>query len=497
MLGNCRSTGDGWTDRISDAERSPMNANVKMTEGYQQVRERVRLLLLICVHILVCCATFVVVARYDYILGSNPPTVYVFHPPNFHIFYDPIRLYVAVPLMAAFAVISFLFVIARFSFGYFAGFYLYMMMLGYLWLDCFSDLSYDHALAGLSAAASIIAFLLPTLFISSPLRRGFTLSTRAFDRLLILFLLLGVLTIGVGAIYSFRIVALADMYHFRDKISAPPVVNYFVAMISNALLPFAFAGSIARKAYWQAAAVLLILPLFYPITLTKVAFFTPIWLVAMLLLSRIFAGRAAVVVSLLAPAVAGLILLLLFKSSAAFFFYTINFRLVTIPSLAMDIYNDFFSRHDLTYFCQISVLKPVTHCPYQEQLSVLMEQVYGLGNYNASSFATEGIASVGPLFAPVTALIYGLVVGLGNRLSAGLPASFILISGSIFPQILLNVPLSTAFLTHGMGIMFLLWYLTPRAIFERTPLPLKPATSQLNPRTTSAEGQSSPPAAAM
>jgi hypothetical protein len=468
-----------------------------MTEGHQQVPGRVRLLLLICVHIIVCCATFVVVARYEYVLGSNPPTVYVLHPPSFHIFYDPIRLYVAVPLMAAFAVISSLFVIARFSFGYFAGFYLYMMMLGYLWLNCFSDLNYNHTLAALSAVASIIAFLLPALFISSPLHRRFTLSSRAFDRLLTLCLLLGVLTIGVGAIYSFRIVTLADMYQFRDKISAPPIVNYFVAMVSNAVLPFAFAGSIARKSYWQATAVLLISPLFYPITLTKVAFFTPAWLVAMLLLSKIFNGRVAVVISLLAPAAAGLILLLLFKSSAAFFFYTLNFRLVTIPSLAMDIYNDFFSRHDLTFFCQISILKPVTHCPYQEQLSVLMEQKYGLGNYNASLFATEGVASVGPLFAPLAALMCGIVVALGNRLSAGLPASFILISGSILPQILLNVPLSTALLTHGMGIMFLLWYLTPRAIFERTSLPLKPATPRPKPQKISAEGQSSPPAAAI
>ena len=30
-------------------------------------------------------------------------------------------------------------VIARFSFGYFVGFYLYTMVLGYLWINCFSD----------------------------------------------------------------------------------------------------------------------------------------------------------------------------------------------------------------------------------------------------------------------------------------------------------------------------------------------------------------------
>jgi hypothetical protein len=61
----------------------------------------------------------------------------------------------------------------------------------------------------------------------------------------------------------------------------------------------------------------------------------------------------------------------------------------------------------------------------------------------------------------------GLVIAIGNRLSAGLPAGFILVSGAIIPQVLLNVPLTTVLLTHGAGLLFLLWYITPRSIFER------------------------------
>ena len=63
-------------------------------------------------------------------------------------------------------------------------------------------------------------------------------------------------------------------------------------------------------------------------------------------------------------------------------------------------------------------------------------------------------------------MLCGLVIALGNRLSAGLPPRFILISGAILPLILLNVPLSTVLVTHGMAILFLLWYITPRTIFE-------------------------------
>ena len=141
--------------------------------------------------------------------------------------------------------------------------------------------------------------------------------------------------------------------------------------------------------------------------------------------------------------------------------------MMTVPSSAMDIYNEFFARHDLTYFCQLRILKPFVTCPYEHPLSIEMENNYALGAFNASLFATEGIASVGVLFAPVSVFVCGLVIALGNRLSAGLPPRFILISGAILPQVLLNVPLSTVLLTHGMGILFLLWYITPRTMFEQ------------------------------
>ena len=91
-----------------------------------------------------------------------------------------------------------------------------------------------------------------------------------------------------------------------------------------------------------------------------------------------------------------------------------------------------------------------------------MEKAYGYGNFNASLFASEGIASVGPILAPVTALACGLAIALANRFSAGLPHRFVLISGALLPLVLLNVPFTTALVTHGAAVLFLLWYITPR-----------------------------------
>ena len=96
-----------------------------------------------------------------------------------------------------------------------------------------------------------------------------------------------------------------------------------------------------------------------------------------------------------------------------------------------------------------------------------MKNNYQLGYFNASLFATEGIASLGTLFAPVAVFLCGLVIALGNRVSAGLPPGFILISGAMMPLVLLNVPLSTVLVTHGAGLLFVLWFVTPRTIFEQ------------------------------
>jgi hypothetical protein len=431
-----------------------------MSDVRQTFTARFRRAIPIAAHIVICCVSLVCVAHFQF---PNSP----FDPKTFHMFYDPARLYGAVAIVAAFAPVALLFVVAEFSFGYFVGFYLYTMVFGYLWLSYFSDFDYDRVSAFVSAAASAVVFLLPALFITSPIGRPSTLSERAFERLLLFILLISAATIVAGASYNFRLVSFDNIYQFRDNLESPAIVSYLVGMTSSALLPFAFACFLMRKDYWLAALVLFLLVLIYPITLSKVALFAPLWLVAIAVLSRIAEARIAVVLSLLLPTLMGVLLFSTFKVQSAKYFGTVNLRFIAIPSDSLDVYNDFFSRNDLTYFCQINVLKKFISCPYQEPLAVVMKDVYNLGNLTASLFATEGTASLGLAFAPVAVFVCGLVIALANRLSAGLPPRFILISSAVLPPLFLNVPLTIILLTHGGVLLFLLWYVTPRAMFEQ------------------------------
>lgn len=393
--------------------------------------------------------------------------------PVYRILVDNEMLPAAVATIAAFAVLAVLFARARFSFGYFAGYYLFIMIAGYLWLNNFSEFAYNHRLSGFSAAISAVVFLLPALY-QPTLPRLLTLSPHAFERLLAAIVLLGAVAAAIGAYYNFRLVSLADIYVYRDTLTAPTLVNYLVGITTTALLPFAFACYALRGSLWRAGAILILLMLFYPVTLSKQAFFTPAWLALMLAATRFLDLRLTVILSLLIPTAAGVILLGLYQYGplperfAMPVFQLVNLRMVAIPSLAMDYYNQFFSTHVLTHFCQIGYLKPIMTCAYQEPMAVVIYNWFGIGGYmNASLFATEGVASVGPLLAPISALVCGIVFAIANGMSAGVPQRIILISGALLPQTLLNVPFTTVMLTHGSALLFLLWYVMPRDISEQ------------------------------
>ena len=411
---------------------------------------RLGLFALICLSVIIGCASLVQVAYYQ------PEMLY-----------DADRLPYALLAVTFFFIVSLLFVFAPFSFGYFIGFSLFMMVLGFIWLNSFSKFNYDHRLAGLSAAASIVLFLLPALLINAPVKQKFVLSPRAFQYLLKFILVLSLGTIITASFYNFRLVSIGQIYEFRNELYFPAAIRYLTGIVSTALLPFAFACYLALNRRWLAGLPLLLIVLFYPITLSKFAFFSSAWMLVVLVLSRIFESRTTVVLSVLLPMLLGVILMGIYPNPYSFhYFNLVNIRMLATPSSAMDIYNDFFSSHPLTYFCQVSFLKPWMSCPYQEQLSIMMERAYRLGNFNASLFATEGIASVGLYFAPLVALGCGLVTAIGNRASAGLSPRFVLISSALLPAAFLNVPFTTALLTYGAGFLFLLWYVTPHTILE-------------------------------
>lgn len=431
----------------------------------QQAMHYIRFGVLIWFHLLVSCLALIFVSE-----------LY----PQYHVHFRWDVLPQALAVVAAYSVLSTFFISSEFSFGYFIGFSFFSMIAGYLWLNCFSEFQYDHRIAGISAYASIVALLLPALFLKSPIRPLWTPSHAGFNRILDTILLLSGMTLVAGAVYNFDVAQLlrlirldADIYLARETLKFPKLLEYLLGITASALLPFAFACFVERRRGGRAAAALGLLFLFYPITLSKIALFSAGWIGLIALSARFIEARSLTILSLLCPIAVGVLLIALRKLGVlqeplpGSYFALINFRMMTFPSLAMDYYNEFFSKNELTLFCQISFLKALPSCPYHEPLGIVIYNAFGIGGYfNASLFATEGIASVGPWFAPLTASAGGLVLALGNRVSAGLPPRIVLTSAAVLPQIFLNVPFTVALVTHGVLVLFLLWYITPRTALK-------------------------------
>lgn len=365
-----------------------------------------------------------------------------------------------------------LFMSARFSFGYIIGFNFYCMIAGYIWLSYFIAGDYDHVQARWSVAASLLLLLLPLLLQTTPLRPRFTLTPQTMNRLLLAVLAFTVVVLAWNAMYGFALVSTAEADRLRGTLSRPTVLNYLDSWLAAALLPFAFAWFATQRRYLLAALSIVLIAAFYPVLLNKTVAFAGVWLLLLFVLFSLFEARRAAILSLLLPLLFGLIVVWLTPLGLPTRIYTlvyggVNYRMLAFPAMALDRYFEFFAHHDLTHFCQIGIIRRFTGCPYQFQLGAEMSQHYDMGNLNGSLFATEGIASVGPLFAPLSALVCGLILSIGNSVSAHLPKRLVATSAGVAMQVLVNVPLSSGLLSNGLLLLFLLWHVTPAETVEQ------------------------------
>ena len=388
---------------------------------------------------------------------------------TFDIIYDSASRMAALSGVAALAVLTAaIFAMAEFSFGYFVGFYLYTAVVGFVWLSYFSLFPYDHTIARISSIASIIAFLAPALFFKPNINNHYFVTVASFEKLVWAIFLFSAIILAVAASYGVKLSSIEHASVLRNTIVQPKAVEYVVGIATGALMPFVFACFWLRREWLLAVAALLLMASFYAVTLSKLVLLVPLLMAVFSLFRGILDARVMTILSLIVPALAGIAAFGIFGEHAITLFGLFNLRLLGVPSSALDHYNDFFSSHHVTYFCQISFIKSMFGCGYEEPLSVLMSKEYHLGNYNASLLATEGVASMGVYLASIATFFCGVVVAIGNCLSARLPPDFVMVSSTGLVLLLLNVPLSTALLTYGGAVLFLLWYLTPPEYLSRT-----------------------------
>jgi hypothetical protein len=369
-----------------------------------------------------------------------------------------------------------LFALANFSFGYVSGIAFYSVITSFIWITYVSPLDYNHTLARWSAAASLLLFLLPLLFQTWRMPPLLALSASGMDRLLLSAFAFSAVIFAWNAWFGLAFVSLLSPEQLPDTFDRPSILKYLTGSLTGGVLPFAFAYFACQRRYAMAAIAIALNASFYPFVLNRTLLFAVVWLPFLFLVFEFFKPKRAAVFALLVPMAISLVIYKIepdgnhgFRLSNYLFDLT-NYRMFAIPAMAMDRFSDFFAHHELTHFCQIRFLAAISEgCAYMSPLSTVMEEHYHAGKITASLFGTEGIASVGVWLAPLSALVCGLILSIGNSVSARLSPCLIAVSSGLVVQSLVNTPLSTNILSSGLLVLFLLWLLTPE------PAPKSPA----------------------
>jgi hypothetical protein len=114
--------------------------------------------------------------------------------------------------------------------------------------------------------------------------------------------------------------------------------------------------------------------------------------------------------------------------------------------------------HPHTYWSHVTGINWFVHYPYgAQQISEVLDNQYGLGNFNASFLATDSIAAYGyqviPLVTLALALVYLFLNGAGRNINRSVLAMMM-----VMPALMFNERAFATSLLTG-AILFFIFYL--------------------------------------
>lgn len=262
-----------------------------------------------------------------------------------------------------------------------------------------------------------------------------------------------------------RLVSFADVYDLRLDASDQEsigAVQYLSSWLSYCFLPFFIARGIISR-HWASLAIGLTgCLLVYLSSGAKSVILMPL---IMLVMWFVLKARKDFLSLLLSGSAAATILVLFLPDDSLLSWgkSVLLMRTFAVGGWTVSLYYEYFSANEYTYYSHIRFIDMITQgYPYgARSLGQMIGIEYSgsdLANFNANFWASDGLAALGLWGIPVvTGILCGFLI-LVNRASSYFDSEFISLWMSGFWLALLNVPLSTAILSGGGGlIVILLW----------------------------------------
>lgn len=264
-----------------------------------------------------------------------------------------------------------------------------------------------------------------------------------------------------------RLVSFADVYDLRldaGQTQSIGIFQYLTSWLSYCFLPFFIARGIIAK-HWQSLVLGMIgCLLVYLASGAKSVVLMPVIMLAIWLALK---ARGHFLFMLLSGSAVATILVLFFPDDSALSWAknVLLMRTFATGGWTVSLYYEYFSTNGYTYYSHIRFIDLITQAyPYgQRSLGQMIGIEYSgsdLANFNANFWASDGFAAWGLWGIPVvTAALSGFFI-LVNRVSSYFESQFIALWMSGFWLALLNVPLSTAILSGGGGIIIIFLWLS-------------------------------------
>lgn len=327
----------------------------------------------------------------------------------------------------------------------------------------------DQAFSPVLTMQSAICVSMACLFLASRMGAVSGIQKQPIDgRLNLLILMFAGVALVLLVAMNFqhmRLVSFADVYDLRLDASEQQsigAVQYLNSWLYYCFLPFFIARGIISR-HWKSLAIGLVgCLLVYLASGAKAVILMPL---IMLMIWFVLKARAHFLFLLLSGTAAATIVVLFFPDDSALSWgkSVLLMRTFATGGWTVSLYYEYFSANGYTYYSHIRIVDVFTQAyPYgQRSLGQMIGMEYSgsdLANFNANFWASDGFAALGMWGIPiVTAALCGFLI-LVNRVSSYFDSEFISLWMSGFWLALLNVPLSTAILSGGGGlIVALLW----------------------------------------
>lgn len=291
---------------------------------------------------------------------------------------------------------------------------------------------------------------------------------KALDLSLGLLIIATIILVVIANREHMRLVSFADVYELRfESATTPsnPLINYLTSWTSYCFISYFFARGIVHKKILHLSIGLVGSLVLYMATGAKASLLLLPMTICVLALWRKGPGFLARTLLVLISIV--FILVIILPDDGVFVWKSILLvRVIGSSGWVASKYFEYFAENVYTYYSHIGLINSLFGSyPYGEYL---LGQLIGIeysgsasANFNASFWASDGFAAAGIggvliITIPVVILLY-----LINYFSAQFNNRLIIAWYTGFFIAMLNVPLSTALLSGGGGIILLVtWYMS-------------------------------------